>query len=219
MGKKKQPFYRIVAADSRSPRDGRIIELVGTYDPLKKPFKMEIKEDRVIYWLKNGAQPTQTVKSLFQRKGFWLRWDLMRKGADEAKIAEAFNQWQIIQQEREARLALKEEEKKQRKKEEREAQIVEEAPEPAAEVSVAEEAPPAAEETEPQAEPAAEAEPATEAEPAAEAEPVTEAEPAAEAEPVAETEPATEAETATETEPDTAAEEPEAKEDDQKKEA
>lgn len=148
MGKKKQPFYRIVAADSRSPRDGRIIELVGTYDPLKKPFKVELKEDRVIYWLKNGAQPTQTVKSLFRRKGFWLRWDLMRKGADEAKIAEAYNKWQLLQQEKEARLALKEEEKKQRAKEEREAQTVEEAPEPAAEVKAAEQVVPAAEEKE-----------------------------------------------------------------------
>jgi len=201
MGKKKQPFYRIVAADSRAPRDGRFIELVGTYDPLIKPFKVEVKEDRVIYWLKNGAQPTQTVKSLFQRKGLWLRWDLMRKGADEAKIAEALNQWQIVQQEREASQALKEEEKKKRKKEERLAEPIEEAPEPAAEVSVAEEVPPAAEEAEPKAEPVAEAETVAETEPATEAEPVTEAEPA------------------TETEPDTVAEEPEAKEDDQKKEA
>lgn len=67
MGTKKKPFYRIVAADSRRARDGRYIEAVGTYDPLKEPAEVTLKEDRVIEWLGNGAQPTQTVRNLLKQ--------------------------------------------------------------------------------------------------------------------------------------------------------
>ena len=62
MGAKKAPFYRIVAADSRAPRDGRFIELLGTYDPRTNPAKVTIKEEEVLKWLNNGAQPSDTVK-------------------------------------------------------------------------------------------------------------------------------------------------------------
>lgn len=126
MGRKKSPFYRIVAADSRAPRDGRFIEMLGTYDPLMKPFQVEFKEDRVLYWLKNGAEPSQTVKNLFQRKGFWLKWDLMKNGVDDAKIAEEFAKWEALQELREKRQVLKEKEdakaKKAKKAEEPEAE-------------------------------------------------------------------------------------------------
>ncbi len=105
MGKKKNPFYRVVVADSRFPRDGRFIEAIGTYDPMSKPHKVELKEDRVYYWLGNGAQPTDTVRSLFKRKGLWLKWDLMKHGADEAKIAEEFAKWEALQVARAERLA------------------------------------------------------------------------------------------------------------------
>ena len=71
MGAKKRPFYRIVAADSRSPRDGKFIELVGTYNPIKSNDNITVKEDRVTYWLDNGAQPTDTVKSLLSKTGVW----------------------------------------------------------------------------------------------------------------------------------------------------
>lgn len=117
MGKKKQPFYRIVATDSRAPRDGRFIELVGTYDPLKQPSKVDLKEERIIYWLKNGAQPSQTVKNLFKRKGLWFKWDLIKNGAAEEKISQEFSQWQLLQEEREKRLANKQEQKKRLKAE------------------------------------------------------------------------------------------------------
>jgi len=70
MGAKKKPFYRIIIADSRMPRDGRFIEEVGTYDPLQNPTKVVLKEERVSYWLRNGAQPTDTVKGLLLRLGF-----------------------------------------------------------------------------------------------------------------------------------------------------
>ena len=69
MGAKKAPFYRVIVADSRYPRDGRFIEEIGTYDPLKEPSSINIDADRANEWLKLGAQPTDTVKSLFKRAG------------------------------------------------------------------------------------------------------------------------------------------------------
>lgn len=69
MGSKQKPFYRIVAADARSPRDGRFIETVGTYDPIKKPAVISIDKEKAMKWLNNGAQPTETVKSLFKTQG------------------------------------------------------------------------------------------------------------------------------------------------------
>ena len=67
MGAKKNPFYRIVVADSRSPRDGRFIEEIGTYNPLSSPSEFELDLERVDYWLKNGAQPTDTVRALIKK--------------------------------------------------------------------------------------------------------------------------------------------------------
>lgn len=69
MGTKKKPFYRIIAADSRSPRDGRFIETLGTYDPRQHPSKVSLKEDRIRHWLDNGAQPSETVRSLLKKNG------------------------------------------------------------------------------------------------------------------------------------------------------
>lgn len=69
MGAKKAPFYRIVAADSRAPRDGRFIELLGTYDPRTNPAKVTIKEEEVLKWLNNGAQPSDTVRNLLSKEG------------------------------------------------------------------------------------------------------------------------------------------------------
>lgn len=69
MGAKKAPFYRVVAADATSPRDGRFIEILGHYNPTKDPQIIELKEDRVKYWLGAGAQPSDTVRSLFRQKG------------------------------------------------------------------------------------------------------------------------------------------------------
>lgn len=69
MGSKKRPFYRIVAADAKSPRDGRFIETVGTYDPTKEPAMVTIDKEKAIKWLNNGAQPTDTVKSLLRKEG------------------------------------------------------------------------------------------------------------------------------------------------------
>ena len=77
MGAKKAPFYRVVAADATSPRDGRFIEVLGHYNPTKNPQIIELKEDRVKYWLGVGAQPSETVRSLFRQKG------LLKKTPDQ----------------------------------------------------------------------------------------------------------------------------------------
>ena len=69
MGRKKSPFYRIVAADSRMPRDGRFIEELGTYDPRQNPAEVTIKRENVLAWLGNGAQPSDTVKNILSREG------------------------------------------------------------------------------------------------------------------------------------------------------
>ncbi len=66
-GKKKAPFYHIVVADSRSPRDGKIIEQVGTYDPMVEPSEVKVDKEKVEKWIKNGAKPTDTVKRLIEK--------------------------------------------------------------------------------------------------------------------------------------------------------
>jgi small subunit ribosomal protein S16 len=71
MGKKKQPTYRVVAADVRSPRDGRFIEIIGRYDPRQDPSLIEIDNEKALTWLKNGAQPTDTVRRLLEKSGAW----------------------------------------------------------------------------------------------------------------------------------------------------
>jgi small subunit ribosomal protein S16 len=71
MGKKKQPTYRIVAADSRSPRDGRFIDVVGTYEPRSEPSVVKVDNAKAVRWLSNGAQPTDTVQKLLQISGAW----------------------------------------------------------------------------------------------------------------------------------------------------
>ena len=71
MGKKKQPIYRVVAADSRSPRDGRFIEIVGTYNPRLEPSVIEIDNAKAVKWLRNGAQPSERVQKLLQVSGGW----------------------------------------------------------------------------------------------------------------------------------------------------
>ncbi len=69
MGSKQRPFYRVVVADSRSPRDGRFIETVGTYNPLVEPAEVKLNEELVLSWLNNGAQPSDTVKNLLSNAG------------------------------------------------------------------------------------------------------------------------------------------------------
>jgi small subunit ribosomal protein S16 len=93
MGKKKQPIYKIVAADVRSPRDGRFLEAVGIYNPLTEPHSVDIKEERVLYWLNNGAQATKTVKSLLRQQGITLKNELTKRGVAEDIIESELSEW------------------------------------------------------------------------------------------------------------------------------
>lgn len=74
MGAKQRPFYRIVAADSRSPRDGKFIEVVGTYQPIYKDNNINVDEEKTLKWLNNGAQPTDTVKNILTKAGVWAKY-------------------------------------------------------------------------------------------------------------------------------------------------
>jgi small subunit ribosomal protein S16 len=96
-GKKGQPFYHIVIADGRSPRDGRFIEKIGTYNPLTEPAQINLKFERALYWYSVGAVPTDTVRSLLSQKGVMLKYHLLqgvKKGAMTEEQAEVkFQNW------------------------------------------------------------------------------------------------------------------------------
>ena len=94
MGKKKQPIYKVVAADARSPRDGKFLEAVGIYNPLTNPHTIDLKEDRINYWLDNGAQPTDTVKSLFNQTGINLKRDIAKRKLPAEKAEALLKNWQ-----------------------------------------------------------------------------------------------------------------------------
>jgi len=85
-GAKKQAHYRIVAADSRSPRDGRFLERLGTYNPIAKPAQVSVFEDKLTKWLDEGAVPSQTVKSLLTQIGFTEKYLKAKKGEDVSEI-------------------------------------------------------------------------------------------------------------------------------------
>ncbi|SFA92503.1 30S ribosomal protein S16 [Selenomonas ruminantium] len=79
MGAKKNPFYRVVVADSRAPRDGRFIEILGNYDPSKQPSVVNLDEAKVLDWMNKGAQPTDTVKNLFSKQGIMAKFAESKK--------------------------------------------------------------------------------------------------------------------------------------------
>jgi small subunit ribosomal protein S16 len=89
MGKTKQPTYRVVAADSRSPRDGRFIEIVGTYEPRAEPSVVKIDNDKALSWLAKGAQPTETVQKLLEISGAWATFKPSAPGAPAAAASAA----------------------------------------------------------------------------------------------------------------------------------
>ena len=154
MGKKKQPTYRVVAADSRKARNGRFIEIVGTYNPRQEPSLIEIDNERALHWLRHGAQPSERVQKLLVISGAWEEFTGVASPATSppAKVTTAAS-----------------------------AEAVDTASEaePASEADTASEAEPASEsDTASEAEPAPESEAASEAEPAVAADEASEAEPA-----------------------------------------
>lgn len=123
MGRKKRPFFRVVVADSRSPRDGRFVEIVGHYDPTTNPAKITLKEDRINYWLDTGATPSDTVRNLCRETGILLRRHLQAQGLDEEVIAQEVEKFLAAKIDRREKAV----DKKQQKKEEAEKAAAEKA--------------------------------------------------------------------------------------------
>jgi len=84
IGKKKEPHYRVIVADQRSPRDGKFIEIIGKYKPLEDPSLIEIDEDRALDWLRKGAQPSDSVANLLRKVGVWERFQTEKTGQTPA---------------------------------------------------------------------------------------------------------------------------------------
>src|SRR5437764_15495112 len=87
MGSNKRPFYRVVVADQRSPRDGRFIEIIGKYHPLEDPSLIEIDEEKALEWLRKGAQPSQPVQNLLEKTGIWEQLQGARTSGQKATAA------------------------------------------------------------------------------------------------------------------------------------
>lgn len=123
-GKKGQPFYHIVIADGRAPRDGRFIEKIGTYNPVTVPAEISLNFDKALDWLNKGAQPTDTVRSILSKKGVMLKKHLMigvQKGAMTAEQAEV--KFQTWMKEKEAKLASEIKAKAEKKKADQKARL------------------------------------------------------------------------------------------------
>jgi small subunit ribosomal protein S16 len=127
MGRKKRPVYAVVAADTRSPRDGRFIEDLGRYEPLNEPALVKLDNERILYWLATGAQPSDTVRSILSKHGLMLALHMKRKGASDEDIRAAVERHRTVRIEKDSGsgkmtsedrriAALREEEKKADKK-------------------------------------------------------------------------------------------------------
>lgn len=108
MGKKKQPFYRIVVADSRAPRDGRSIEKIGHYNPIPDPAELVINEERLFHWMDQGAKPSDTVFSLLRGRGLTLKYELVSRNADEATVSKEMHKWELARDDRGKKVAAAE---------------------------------------------------------------------------------------------------------------
>lgn len=116
-GKKRKPVYKIVAADARSPRDGRFIEEIGYYDPNFDPIKLSVKYNRVSYWIKNGAKPTLTVYNLLKNDGIIFQLYLEKKGKTQDEIEYEMEKFRNAQKDKTAKAKEKKEQLKKKKKE------------------------------------------------------------------------------------------------------
>jgi len=163
LGRKKIPVFSVVATDKRNARDGRYIEDLGRYYPLEQPAEIRLDEDRVLYWLSNGAQPSDTVRSILRKRGLLLAHTMRKKGASDEEIDEAreehlerveargdnikmtaeMRQQQALEEERKRAKKLEEEARKRKEEEEKrkqeEARAAKEAEEAEAKEAEAEE--------------------------------------------------------------------------------
>ncbi|MGM0587532.1 MAG: 30S ribosomal protein S16 [Bacteroidota bacterium] len=113
-GRKKRPYYHIVCADSRSPRDGRIIEDLGRFDNLQNPPMLQLDTERVLHWLEKGAQPSDNVRSILKKEGIMYRMHLRRWGKDKEEIDQIIEEWKAEKGEEEVDEKTKSQREKQR---------------------------------------------------------------------------------------------------------
>jgi len=95
IGRRNRPFYRLVIMDARNRRDGAAIEEVGWYNPIAKDEMYSLKEDRILHWLQEGAQPTDTVHDILRTAGLAHKWHLMKQGLDEAAVEKEMKKWAL----------------------------------------------------------------------------------------------------------------------------
>ena len=139
IGRRNRPFYRLVIMDSRKRRDGAAIEQVGWYNPIAKDDLYSLKEDRILHWLKEGAQPTDTVHDILRTSGLAFKWHLIQQGLSDADIEKEMKKWLLEREDVLARRKQRAEAKAAKKKETSKKKSVEAAP--AEEEAPAEEAP------------------------------------------------------------------------------
>ena len=128
IGRRNRPFYRLVIMDSRKRRDGAAIEQVGWYNPIAKDDLYSLKEDRILHWLKEGAQPTDTVHDILRTSGLAFKWHLIQQGLSDADIEKEMKKWLLEREDVLARRKQRAEAKAAKKKETSKKKSVEEAP-------------------------------------------------------------------------------------------
>jgi len=130
MGSKKRPFYRLVAADSRRARDGRFVEMLGYYDPLKEPADIKLDDDKIYKWLDRGATPTENASSLLRKAGLLEKWQLLKEGVKLTELESVIEERRTKQPEAKPKAQkekeLKEKAEAQKKEEEEKAEKPEE---------------------------------------------------------------------------------------------
>ena len=128
IGRRNRPFYRLVIMDSRKRRDGAAIEQVGWYNPIAKDDLYSLKEDRILHWLKEGAQPTDTVHDILRTSGLAFKWHLIQQGLSDADIEKEMKKWLLEREDVLARRKQRAEAKAAKKKETSKKKSVEAAP-------------------------------------------------------------------------------------------
>ena len=111
IGRKNRPFYRMVAMDSRNRRDGAAIEELGWYNPIDSNHSYDLKDERILHWLGEGAQPTDAAKKLLRRAGLSHRWHLMQQGMDGSDLEKEMKKWELNREDVLKKRAEKQEQK------------------------------------------------------------------------------------------------------------
>jgi small subunit ribosomal protein S16 len=142
MGRKKIPYYRVIAIDSRRSRDGLELEKVGVYNPLPEEPVFNVDEERLFYWLEQGAEISDTIRNLMKQHGLALKWHLKSQGKSDEEIEKEFQKWQLL---RESKESAKAEQQQKAEEEAKKKAAEEKAAAEAAEAAEAEEEAPAEE--------------------------------------------------------------------------